>query len=220
MQQPDVPPVAGVEFLSVKKQRGRGGCRVGVRPEVCNVRNPLFFVDDQVLDNREILRLRLLNHVLRSVAVCAPIVHVDMNVTTHPAKTRIPWKIERAQVQENPYFIACLGFDGSFLHTIFETLHRLYHDSSCRNRDHVLAAALEVVSFEALNAAHEAVICLHPCVIGSVSAAIFAGQKNASRRDLPLRIKHGDCNSSGWLQILFVLAHHLRLFAARQIENP
>src|SRR5216684_6247949 len=98
-----MPPIAGMEFLSVKKQRGRRRCRIGARSEVSNIWNPLLLVDDQVLDNREVFRFRLLNHVLRSVAVGASIVHVDVNVSTHPVEAEFARNIEHAQMQDKLY---------------------------------------------------------------------------------------------------------------------
>src|SRR5207253_9878133 len=103
-----MPPIAGVEFLSVKEQRSRRRCRIGASSEVGNVWNPLLLVDDQVLDNREVFRFRLLNHVRRSVAVGASIVHVDVNVSTHPAEAGVAWNIERPQMQDKLYFLARL----------------------------------------------------------------------------------------------------------------
>src|SRR5260221_9563813 len=51
VQKPDVSPIAGVKFLSVKKQCSRSGRRIGTRPEVGNVWNSLLLVDDQVFDD-------------------------------------------------------------------------------------------------------------------------------------------------------------------------
>src|SRR6267378_6101550 len=54
-----VAPRAGVKLLRVSEQeRGRGD-RVGVRTEVRNIRNPLLFVYDQILDDVQIFGARL-----------------------------------------------------------------------------------------------------------------------------------------------------------------
>ena len=99
IQQPDVSPITGMKFLPVKKQGAGGGSRIGrASPKIADVRNSLLFVHDQVLDDGEVFRFRLLDHVLRRIAVLTSIVHVDMDVSTHPAEAGIARNIEGSQL--------------------------------------------------------------------------------------------------------------------------
>src|SRR5581483_10609875 len=52
VQQAEVSPITGVEFLRMEQEIIRGGSCVGFWSEVCDVGNALFFVDDQIFDNR------------------------------------------------------------------------------------------------------------------------------------------------------------------------
>src|SRR5216683_5407657 len=105
-------------------------------------------------------------------------------------------------MQNELHFLTRFGLDFFRFHAIFKAFHPLQGDSSCGNGDHVVASALEVMRLESLLGGYETVISLHPPVIRSIGAAIFAGKENASRRDVPVRIKHGNCNSSSWFQVL------------------
>ena len=59
IQQSQMAPVAGMKFLAMQEEIGCGRSRIGFGAEVAYVRNTLLFVDYQILDDREILRLRL-----------------------------------------------------------------------------------------------------------------------------------------------------------------
>src|SRR5882672_11077263 len=54
--------------------------------EISHIRKALLFVDDQILDNRQILRVSLLYQMRGSIAIRPRIVHVDMHVAAHPLR--------------------------------------------------------------------------------------------------------------------------------------
>ena len=87
-QQPHVAPDAGVKFLRVPEHERRSRDRIGIRAEIRNVRNPLLFVHDQILDDVQILGARLEGEMRRCVAIGAAVVHVDVHVAAPPAARR------------------------------------------------------------------------------------------------------------------------------------
>src|SRR4029077_10269216 len=86
VQDAEVSPVTGVKLLSVPEEVGGGGCGIGGRTEVRDVGNALFFVDDEVLDEREVFGGGLRDQMGRRIAVGASVVHVNVNVTANPAR--------------------------------------------------------------------------------------------------------------------------------------
>ena len=84
-QDPQVTPDTGVKFLGVPEQQRGARYRIGVRSEIGDIGNPLFLVDDQILDNVQILGPRLKREMRRGVAVGAAVVHVHVDVAAPPA---------------------------------------------------------------------------------------------------------------------------------------
>jgi len=75
-----------VKLLGVPEQKGRRRYGIGIGAEIGDVRDPLLFVHDQILDDVQILGTRLECQMRRCVAVGAAVVHVDMDVATPPPR--------------------------------------------------------------------------------------------------------------------------------------
>ena len=56
------------------------GIRAAARLEIADVRDPLFLVDEQVVDDVEVFRVLLREQRLRRAAVVAAVVHVHVQV--------------------------------------------------------------------------------------------------------------------------------------------
>ena len=76
-------PIAGMEFLGMHDQARRAARRVPAYL-ITDVRNPLFLVDDEIVDRVEIFRLGLSRQVRRRVPIDPAVVHVDVEVGAPP----------------------------------------------------------------------------------------------------------------------------------------
>ena len=77
-------PVAGVVLLAVQHDVLRSRCRVDAAAAVRDVRNALFLVDDQRIDDIQVLGLGLQHEMRRIVAIKAAIVHVHVGIAADP----------------------------------------------------------------------------------------------------------------------------------------
>ncbi len=104
IQQAQMPPIAGVKFLPMQQKIGRGRGRIRLGAEVCDIRNALLFVDDQVFDNLQVLGRRLGHQVRGGVAVRASVIHVHVNVAAHPLRACLFGKVQRLQMNRQAGF--------------------------------------------------------------------------------------------------------------------
>ena len=79
-EQAEVSPVARVIFLAVQDEDAVSTRRVRIGPEVADVRDPLFLVHDQIVDDIEVFRARLPGEIFGRVPIVAAVVHVDVKV--------------------------------------------------------------------------------------------------------------------------------------------
>ena len=86
MQQAQVSPIAGVKFLTVQQEIVGGRCGVERGAEIGDIGNALFFIDDEILHDRQIFRRSLKNEMCGRIPVSASIVHVHMYVPADPMR--------------------------------------------------------------------------------------------------------------------------------------
>src|SRR5436190_17761901 len=81
---------------------------------------------------------------------------------------------------------------------------------------------MKIVWFERTFTAHEAVICVHPCVVGRVGATVFGSDRDSRRSWFPERIEHGKPDPRCWMQVpaVFLLCRNLPLRATEHVLNP
>ena len=84
IQDAQMTPVAGVEFLAVQDQEPIGRCRIDVGAKSGDVGKSLLLVYDQVRDQIQVFGAALLGEVLRRVAIQAAVVHVHVQVAAPP----------------------------------------------------------------------------------------------------------------------------------------
>ena len=84
IQDAQVSPIAGVEFLAMQDQQAIRGRRIRIRAKARDVGEALLLVDDQVVDQIEIFGLALLGEMARRVAIEAAVVHVHVQVAAPP----------------------------------------------------------------------------------------------------------------------------------------
>jgi hypothetical protein len=82
MQESEVAPEAGVEFLRMQDRDPRRAGRSGVGTEPAEIRHALLLVDDEILHDIEVLGARLAHERLRRVAVVPAVVQVHVQVDT------------------------------------------------------------------------------------------------------------------------------------------
>ena len=143
-----VAPIAGVEFLAVNHQRPGLRCRVNPDPAVGDVGEALLLVHDEILDNVQILRLRLQHQVRRRVAEVSPVVHVHVHVRAHPAPLRSVEPGVRGHHHRDIRRRPGRHLERVTLGLTRETLHHLDAHGARRNLDQVLAGGMEVARFE------------------------------------------------------------------------
>jgi len=81
IQEPHVAPETRVEFLRVEDRAPAArGIRAAARPVIRDVRDALFLVDDQVVDDVEVFCVGLRQQRLRRAPVVAAVVHVHVQV--------------------------------------------------------------------------------------------------------------------------------------------
>ena len=76
------------------------------------------------------------------------------------------------------------------LELVFEAFHDLNFRApgrQCHFRD---ARSVKVMRLEGTLGAHEIVVSIHPCVVGSVSRAIRAHDEDPRRRGMAGRVQH------------------------------
>src|SRR5437762_12991276 len=125
-------PVAGVKFLPMQQQIGSSRSRIEACAEVCNVRNTLFLVDDEILDDREIFRCRLRHQVPGRIPISSSIVHVNVYICTDPLRTHILWEIQRLQANYQPGCLSSSHRQAPPLEAVLEPLHDLHLGTSSR----------------------------------------------------------------------------------------
>src|SRR6202035_391404 len=79
---------------------------------------------------------------------------------------------------------------------------------------------MKVVRFERPFGADEIVIRVHPRVIGSGSAPVFADYEDACRRRTPGSVQHRDAQFATGLEVTLLFCQNLRLRAARNLLPP
>ena len=145
-----------------------------LRPKWAMSGNALFLVDDQVLDDVEVLGLRLARQALRRVAVVAAVVHVHVQVGADPvaelARKRLRLQAPRGPALSRPAFASmrrCLDRMGEAM--LHGHLGRARRDFQRARR-----SAVEVVRFAGEPGAVEAVVCMHPRRGGRMRATVAA----------------------------------------------
>ena len=88
IQKAEMSPVAGVKFLRVLQQVIFVGSQIELRRKVRDIGEALFFIDNQIFNDRQVLGGGLLNQMRRCIPIRARIVHVDMSIPTNPARVR------------------------------------------------------------------------------------------------------------------------------------
>ena len=86
-----------MKLLPKHQQSVRRRSRIRLGAEVGNVGYALLLINYQTLDHREIFCRRLGNQILRSVAICASIIHMHMHVSAYPARLLTLRQIQRFQ---------------------------------------------------------------------------------------------------------------------------
>src|ERR1700722_16072975 len=79
---------------------------------------------------------------------------------------------------------------------------------------------MKVERFERPFGTDEIVIRVHPCVMGSVSAAVFADYEDTRRRRMPGSVQHRDAQFANGLEVMFLFYQDLRLRPARNVLHP
>src|SRR5215510_1479583 len=108
--------------------------------EMRDIWKSLFLVYDQILDNRQVFRLRLLYEMCRSIAIRSGIVHMDVHITAYPfgRLVRNVW----TQLNREAYRRVGLHFCPTLLEPIFEPAHDI--DLHATGRHPYLGNALSV----------------------------------------------------------------------------
>ncbi len=220
VQQTQMSPVAGMKLLTVQQQIGGGRSRVRFSAEVRDVRNALLFVYHQIFDDLQILRRRLRHQVFRGITIGASIVHVHVHVSAHPLGARILRQIQRLQADYQAGILIRRNRHALSLEAIFEPLHDFDVGVPDGQSHFGIARDMKVVRFERPFGADEIVIRVHPGVIGSVCAPVFADYENTRRRRTPGSVQHRDAQFANGLEVMFLFYQDLRLRAARNVLHP
>src|ERR1700730_6426029 len=171
-EQAEMAPVAGVEFLPVREKYCSRRSAVRHRREVADVGHALFFVDDQVEYEVQVLGISLCYQPLRRVAVRATVVHVHMNVGTLPLLAPVGWQGQGVHSDSLVSCLICADLDCSFLHLILETTPDRHAGSAGRHPDVSVAVTVEVVRLKRAVATVKAIVCADPCILGCIGQAI------------------------------------------------
>ena len=151
----EVAPVARVEFLPVHDERPGRRCRVDPHPARGDVGDALLLVHDEILDDVEILGLRLQHEVRRGVAVVPAVIHVHVHVGAHPAPLAAVEPRPRGKSQVHLRRRAGAHLNRAPLGRTRQALHQLDAHGPRGDFDHIVAGGMEVARLERLLVAVE-----------------------------------------------------------------
>src|SRR6266536_2934606 len=219
IQESQVPPIAGMKFLPVKKQSRRGGKVITAGAKVGNVRDPLFFVDDEVFNYGEILRLGLLYEMRGRVAISPSVIHVNMDVAADPLLSRCRRNLKRSKGDDH-MVIARQHRQVLLLELILKSLHDYDLDAAHGNHQVRVARRNKVMGLERPLTSHEAVIGLHPSIVRSIGTSVISRDRDSCRSLLSGFVEHGNVQTGPRVYVAAFLRDNLPLSASQHFLYP
>src|SRR6266480_939255 len=134
-----------MKLLSKHQQIGRSRSGIWLGVEIGHVGYALFLINYQTLDYGEVFRRRLRNQILRSVAVCAAVIHMHMHVTTYPVRLSTLRKIQRFQADGHVCLLTRNHLCAPLLEAILKTLHDLNIGAARWNSELSFAGCMEIM---------------------------------------------------------------------------
>src|SRR5579885_2919928 len=180
LQHAAVSPIARVKLLPLHQHRFPiPGLNPRRHPKIL-VRNPLFLVHDQLVDYFQPFRLRLPPQMTRIIPVCPCVIHVHMQVRSHPVSLAGLLKIDRLQLR-----LYRLRLSSFYLHRRFKRLlahpPRNPHLHFSRRRIHhhlAILLRIKIVRLKRLFLPVECIVRNYPCVIRRVESPLLIHHRN------------------------------------------
>ena len=217
-EQTQVAPVAGVEFLAVNHQRAGLRGRVNPDPAEGDVGYALLLVHEQILDNVEILRLRLQDQVRRRVAVVSAVVHVHVHIRAHPAPVRSVKPGARRHHGRDLRGRSGADLDRVPLGLVRKALHQLDAHGARGDLDQVVAGGMKVARLERMRVTVELGM-MRPGVGRGIEPSRRVRDHCAGRRRRSTLVAHRQAHGPAGAQTVSVRRLQLSRAAAGQSQQ-
>src|SRR5215469_1701063 len=139
--------------------------------------------------------------MFRVVAIRTRVIHMYVHIATHPLRCCLLSEIDRAQLDDSRGGLVRPDLKVALFESILESVHYLQSYRSRRHSDLGLTCRFKVMCFKLAFGAGEAVVGLHPGIIGSIGTSVAPGYEDPRRHGGPVCTNHTESHPPHWPQV-------------------